>query len=344
MAMKFIVLLGVLSKIHLSLQHKLFDAADQFVYDSGNVAIKLVQNQESLTYLVEKFGRTIHRVQLKNEFGKSIRKEEIKNGFVLHGSDQDIEFKIAEDTVDFTLLRVTTILPANQTDTHCVDLATGHMHWFGGPESKYQYWPVEKLRLNDYSYVPKEDDAAGVAERYWLNSRGGFIYVDDKVPLFVDQNVNNNKLCLKAVNKLPYNVRATKIELTYHLGTGKDAREAHRKAVEQFLKKPTGLVDRRMVEHPLWSTWARYKRDVNESSVEKYVSEIEKYGFKNSQFEIDDDWEKCYGALEFRPSKFPNIRKQTDDLRARGFRVTLWIHPFINKGCEPWYSEGKEKG
>lgn len=344
MGVNVIVLLIVLSIINLSSLNKVFDASDQFVYDSGNIAIKLVENQEGVIYAVEKFGRIVQQIQLKNEFGRNIRKEETKHGFILHGLEQDIEFEIVEDSYDYSLLRVTTILPANQTNAHCVDLATGHMHWFGGPETFYQYWPVEKLRLEDYSYVPKEADHVGVAERYWLNSRGGFIYVDDKVPLFVDQNVNNNKLCLKAVNKLPYNVRATKIELTYHLGAGKDAREAHRMAVKEFLKKPTGLVDRRMVEHPLWSTWARYKRDVNESSVEKYVSEIEKYGFKNSQFEIDDDWETCYGALEFSETKFRNVRKTTDDLHALGYRVTLWIHPFINKGCEPYYSHAKEHG
>jgi alpha-glucosidase (family GH31 glycosyl hydrolase) len=31
-------------------------------------------------------------------------------------------------------------------------------------------------------------------------------------------------------------------------------------------------------------------------------------------------------------------------LKAKGFRVTLWIHPFINKGCTQWYNEAKSKG
>lgn len=185
---------------------------------------------------------------------------------------------------------------------------------------------------------------SGVAERFWVQTKGGFVYISDTAPLFLDQNVDGDTLCFKVENKLPYNTRRQTFDFDYHIGFAKDAKMAQKKAVERFLKKPTGLPDRRMVEHPIWSTWARYKRDINETTVESMASDILKYGFNNSQFEIDDDWEICYGALTFRESKFKDIKKQTDDLKSRGFRVTLWIHPFINKGCEPWYSDAKKMG
>lgn len=312
-----------------------------FVFDSRNITLKLNNDQETSVYTVEKFGRVIYRVQL-NEFFR--RREQTEDGFILHGLERDIEFKIIEDGNDFSLMKVSTTFPRDQIDSHCIELETGHMHWFGGPQIYHQYWPVEKLQLEDYSYLPKESDHVAVAERYWLNSRGGFIYVDEKVPLFIDQNVNNNCLCLKAQIKLPYNPRAKSVELTYYLGVAKDARDVHRKAVKLFLKNPTGLVDRRMIEHPIWSTWARYKKNIDKNSIEIFASEIESNGFNNSQLEIDDDWELCYGSLNFNQDKFPIIRSQTDNLRARGFRVTLWVHPFINKGCEPWYSEAKRRG
>lgn len=49
-------------------------------------------------------------------------------------------------------------------------------------------------------------------------------------------------------------------------------------------------------------------------------------------------------ALTFRKSKFPNIKSTTDALKALGFRVTLWIHPFINSNCEPWHQNAVSKG
>lgn len=334
----------VLSTIYLSEQCQAFNSDISFEYISQNLAIKVNKTNQKTVYTVEKFGRIVHRIHLDDDFGKQLSKTNTRNGFVLHGSNRDIEFRMIEDSEEFGLVEVSTYLKPNQVEKHCIDLQTGHLNWFGGPKIHDQYWPIEKLRFDDYSYVTKQTDDLSIAERYWLNSKGGFIYVDDKVPLFIDQNLNGNYVCFKSKNALPYNTRRTSIDLVYHLGAGQNAKLAQREAVKHFLNKPTDIPDRRMVEHPIWSTWAKYKRDVNESAVETFVSEIEKYGFKNSQFEIDDDWEICYGALTFRDSKFPNIKQQTDDLKARGFRVTLWIHPFINKGCEPWYSEAKENG
>lgn len=329
----------------LSKQYEIIYSDYSFVYvTSSDVVIKVDTIQQKTVYSVEKFGRTIQRVYLGDNFGKNVSKTEITNGFILHGQNQNVEFKIVQDSDDFTLVRISSVLQKNQKDSHCVDLFTGRVNWFGGPQIFYQYWPVEKLRFDDYSYVPKQLDNVGVAERYWLNSEGGFIYVDDTVPLFLDQNVNGNTLCFSVKNELPYNTRRESIDFKYDLGFGKNAKKAQRKAVELFLKKPTGVADRRMVEHPIWSTWARYKANITEDTIKLFASEIEQYGFNNSQLEIDDDWEICYGALTFRDSKFPNIRQLTDNLRERGFRVTLWIHPFINKGCDPWYSEAKEKG
>lgn len=292
-------------------------------------------------FMVEKFGHLLQRVHLNDEFGEEFKLTEIPDGIVANGKGQQIEFKIVKTDKEFTLLKVSRTLKADQVVADCFDLGTGYVNWFGGPQQKKQFWPVEKLRLENYSYLTKELDSVGFAERYWLHSRGAFVYVDDTAPLFIDQNIKGNTICFKVQNQLPYNTRRDNFEFVYYMGFARDAKKAQHKAIEWFLHKPTALVDRRMVEHPIWSTWARYKRDINESTVNEFADEILKYGFNNSQFEIDDDWEVCYGALTFRESKFPNIKGLTDGLKAKGFRVTLWVHPFINKGCEPWYTEAK---
>lgn len=99
-----------------------------------------------------------------------------------------------------------------------------------------------------------------------------------------------------------------------------------------------------MITFPIWSTWARYKRDVNHATVLKFADEITHHGFPNSQLEIDDLWETCYGSQIVDERRFPSMKNTVDVLRAKGYRVTMWTHPFINKGCEPWYSEAKAKG
>lgn len=85
----------------------------------------------------------------------------------------------------------------------------GNSSWYGGPERFRQVWPIEKLNLSDYSYVTKEDNWGAVAEPYWLNSLGAYIYVNEEVPLFVDQNTyRDNTVCFIARAERPYRGRS----------------------------------------------------------------------------------------------------------------------------------------
>lgn len=262
------------------------------------------------------------------------------------GTD-NIEFDLVSSTSTVTHIRVIRDNVARNTQPmDCVDLDMSMTHWYGGPEDRYQYWPVERLTFSNYSYLTKEDHNAGVAERYWLNSKGVFFYVETETPLFITQNAEGyeNKLCFSARNSLPYNTRVDTRTFIYHIGIASDAKTAHMHAVQTLLGHPTQYPDERMVKYPIWSTWALYKAAIDDSIVREFANAITTNGFENSQLEIDDDWEDCYGALTFRKSKFPDIKKLTDDLKKQGFRVTLWIHPFINKNCEPTYSDALDKG
>lgn len=217
--------------------------------------------------------------------------------------------------------------------------------WFGGPEQKQQYWPVQKLTLKEYSYVTKEDENNAVTEPYWINSAGTILFVNKKVPLFVDQNnILDNYLCLISHVKEPYSLFRTKSELFYDIILMDDAKVGHMYVVDHYFGKPTDVPDFRMIQHPIWSTWARYYRPIDENIVMKFADEIITHGFNNSQFEIDDLWEICYGSLTVDTRKFPDMKKTVQNLKDLGFRVTMWIHPFINSNCEPYHSQAREKG
>ncbi|XP_019888683.2 myogenesis-regulating glycosidase isoform X2 [Ooceraea biroi] len=210
--------------------------------------------------------------------------------------------------------------------------------WFGGPQLRYQHWPIQHMYYEEEPYVPTHPANMALSERYWLSGRGVYIYVNETNPLFHDQNNHRDGyLCLVAKNKAPYRQRNS-IQLNYEVGVFANPRLAHQHMVRTHLGKPNGHPNERMIRHPIWSTWARYKANVTEKVVESYADEIIANKFNNSQIEIDDNWETCYGSAVFDPIKFPNVSALVQRLKRKGFRVTLWIHPFINKGCEPAYS------
>ncbi|XP_034948983.1 myogenesis-regulating glycosidase [Chelonus insularis] len=216
--------------------------------------------------------------------------------------------------------------------------------WIGGPQYRYQRWPVQHMYYEEEPYVTTHPTNIAIAERYWLSSRGFSVYVYNWAPLFLDQNNFKDKhLCLIAENKKPYSDN-TSLALSYEVAWHNDSKLAHESIVSRHLGKPNGIPDERMVRHPIWSTWARYKANITESIVNKFASEIVANKFNNSQLEIDDNWETCYGSAIFDPKKFPNVTRLTQGLKRQGFRITLWIHPFINEGCEPAYSTALKNG
>ncbi|KYM97553.1 hypothetical protein ALC62_11847 [Cyphomyrmex costatus] len=247
-----------------------------------------------------------------------------------------------QTTINFSPEKETAIITRTLTNPadellDCFQL-TDDTQWFGGPQFRYQRWPVQNMYYEEEPYLSRHPGNMAIAERYWLSSKGIYIYVDDASPLFLDQNNYRDKyLCMIVKNKAPYHHRDN-IKVTYTVGVFSDSKTAHQYAVKNHLGKPTGHPNERMVKHPIWSTWARYKANINEKMVETYADEIVAHKFKNSQIEIDDNWEICYGTAEFDPVKFPNVNALMQRLKNKGFRITLWIHPFINRNCEPAYS------
>ncbi|XP_063829755.1 myogenesis-regulating glycosidase-like [Ostrinia nubilalis] len=220
-----------------------------------------------------------------------------------------------------------------------------HKEWYGGPEQKEQIWPLQKSKLEKYSMISKEDDNAAVSERYWLNSAGYYFYVHPEAPLFVDyHNVEENHICFISEVTAPYSTKRTRNVLKYDIWFFDDPKIAHQHAVDTYLGKPSGIPDYRMIQYPVWSTWARYSREIDQDLLWKFANEIVDNGYPNAQFEIDDLWEICYGSLTVDERKLPDLKQLIQDIKSLGFRVTIWVHPFINKDCDPWYSEALEKG
>ncbi|XP_047004540.1 myogenesis-regulating glycosidase-like [Schistocerca americana] len=218
-------------------------------------------------------------------------------------------------------------------------------HIYGGLESTYQTWPTESTKYDHHPYVPNAGNHQAVVVRYWLFSDGRFVHIKPNVPLFIDQNTNQSldAICI-AENKAPYPIDRSEIVMEWDLCSFDDVKQAHVYAIENYLGKPTEIPDAGMATYPIWSTWARFRASVNDSKVRQLANEVIANKFSKSQIEIDDNWETCYGSFTFDKTAFPDMRGLTNDLHALGFRVTLWVHPFVNSNCEPVYSDALAKG
>ncbi|XP_067952052.1 protein fem-1 homolog CG6966-like [Watersipora subatra] len=125
----------------------------------------------------------------------------------------------------------------------------------------------------------------------------------------------------------------------------------HVAMADHFWKKPEARPALETMVKPIWSTWAEYKKDINESLVmeyaDKYVGSsgevlthslyyyrILEFNMSISQLEIDDDWTSHYGDWQFSPTKFPNAASTMALLKTKVPAVSVWIHPFINTDAD----------
>lgn len=219
--------------------------------------------------------------------------------------------------------------------TDCWDI--GEAHWYGGYEDYYQPWPLEKSSKNMSAFVPHDSyqkHLGGVQERYFISSKGVGVYIEDDVPLFVSINASNdNRVCLQSkYEKYPYqNFRKRLPSLNYHICVSTNIKLIHDYMIRTFIKlRPSGIPDETMFRKPIWSTWAQYHKDINQSFVIGFADNILMNNFTHSQLEIDDDWTPKYGDMDFNVKKFPNPKGMIKQLNDKGFRVTVWLHPFFN--------------
>lgn len=263
-----------------------------------------------------------------------------KEDFSLFGSQGYFTFRLVKYGNGFYVYEVRqSSSTSNNEGPSCFQLRPDRWSWYGGPAQQHQFWPIEKVKFHDYEYAPKRREQINVAERYWLNSAGSFVFFRPYGSLIVNQNIVDSQLCMRA------NSRDNPImSLEYVIGVGRDATQAHQYAIHNYLRETTMTPSSDIVRYPTWSTGERFGKNVNETAVLQYASEIERYGFDRGQLLIDDRWEGCYGTLDFDERKFPNAKNMSESLGVRGFLVSVWIHPFVNSECKKLHAFGVEKG
>lgn len=85
-----------------------------------------------------------------------------------------------------------------------------------------------------------------------------------------------------------------------------------------------------MFKIPQYNTWIELGNNQNQKDVIKYANDVLKNDFPAGVFMIDDNWSHYYGNYEFNPSIFPDPKGMMEYLHAKGFKVMLWVTPFVS--------------
>ncbi len=124
---------------------------------------------------------------------------------------------------------------------------------------------------------------------------------------------------------------------------GNTLREAYLAASRKYFPPTGSLPDELFFTIPQYNTWIELMYNQNQEDILKYAQAIIDSGFPPGVLMVDDNWQKYYGNFDFRAEKFPDAKGMIDKLHAMGFKVMVWICPFVSADSQE-YRELRDKG
>jgi alpha-glucosidase (family GH31 glycosyl hydrolase) len=133
-----------------------------------------------------------------------------------------------------------------------------------------------------------------------------------------------------------YSIRGGTIEVTSREGKilsgrpGTTLREAYQFVSKTFFPPNGKIPDALLFTHPQYNTWIELMYDQNEAAILAYARAILQNGYPPGVLMIDDNWQEDYGTFEFSARRFKNPKAMMQELHAMGFKVMLWVCPFVS--------------
>ncbi|MCF7804356.1 MAG: glycoside hydrolase family 31 protein [Candidatus Marinimicrobia bacterium] len=197
-------------------------------------------------------------------------------------------------------------------------------HWWVGVINHGHQMPLSdgyEADLNGYIY-------GNQAQPVLVSSEGRSVWSDE--PFHIE--VKDNRIDLVKTSG--------EFVLQKH---GSSLREAYLGVSRQFFP-PTGkMPDESLFTQPQYNTWIELTYDQNQQDILTYARGIIANGFPPGVIMIDDNWQRTYGDWEFRAERFDDPKAMVQELHEMGFKVMLWVCPFISPDTEI-YRDLRDRG
>ena len=111
---------------------------------------------------------------------------------------------------------------------------------------------------------------------------------------------------------------------------------AYRQASAKYFPPSGKMPDPLFFSAPQYNTWMELTYNQNEKDILAYAQSMLDHGLPPGVLMIDDTWQYNYGVWEFDPRKFSNPKSMCDKLHRMGFKVLLWVIPFVSLDSQPY--------
>lgn len=212
------------------------------------------------------------------------------------------------------------IFAQSDTATHRIELAVAPGEgWWGGNVVDGRQMPFGSA---PYALDQNGNVGGNQAQPLLISNQGRYIW--SEAPL----RVRFEKQTLRVTAAAPIEVYQD----------GKTLRDAFIQASRQHFPASGTMPDSLFFSRPQYNTWIELQYDQNEQDILHYAASIVGQGFPAGVLMIDDTWQTDYGVWDFSAQRFPNPRAMMTQLHTLGFKVMLWVCPFVSPDS-PAYRE-----
>jgi alpha-glucosidase (family GH31 glycosyl hydrolase) len=190
-------------------------------------------------------------------------------------------------------------------------------YWWAGLSSRGHMTPYDAS--TKVSYDLWGDNRGNQAQPLLLSNKGRYVWSDQPIKYVFDSG------------KITVTTREGKILS----GTrGRNLKDVYGHVSKTFFPSNGRIPDEMLFTHPQYNTWIELMYDQNEKDILKYARAIIDKGYPPGVLMIDDNWQEDYGIWEFSRRRFKNPKGMMDKLHAMGFKVMLWVCPFVSADSE----------
>ena len=136
----------------------------------------------------------------------------------------------------------------------------------------------------------------------------------------------------------PISIKYTSDSLIVESKTGKisytkagtNLKQAYLFASKSYFPYSGKTPDKLLFSNPQYNTWIELMYDQNEVDIMKYAQAIVDNSLPPGVLMIDDNWQEDYGTWNFHPGRFKSPKEMVARLHKMGFKVMLWVCPFVS--------------
>ena len=190
-----------------------------------------------------------------------------------------------------------------------IALEPSELAW-GGKIADGQYMP-----FRDSSYLTLYENGGNQVQPLILTSHGRYVWSDQPFKYSIRDGVLHIEDALAEINTAK---------------VGSSLADAYRFAQKAFFPVEGLLPPVEFFEKPQWNTWIELQYNQNQKDILEYARGIIRNGLPAGIIMIDDTWQEDYGKWVFHPGRFPDPKAMCDELHRMGFKVMLWVTPFVS--------------